>query len=92
MTAFAEQLLKWQGNAQSPAALRLVRLLASVYGTASSIVSPSCFSALSIRNDIPLSAVTPVLRGMSALDVVAQLSVPHVGELRVWAIRLPLPL
>ena len=48
MTAFAEQLLKWQGNAQSPAALRLVRLRASVYGTASSIVSPSCFSPLSI--------------------------------------------
>lgn len=26
MTAFAEQLLKWQGDAQSPAALRLVSL------------------------------------------------------------------
>lgn len=33
MTAFAEQLLKWQGNAQSPAALRLVRLLAIVHST-----------------------------------------------------------
>jgi hypothetical protein len=29
MTGFAEQLLKWHGNAQSPAALRLVSLQAT---------------------------------------------------------------
>lgn len=32
MCAFAEQLLKWQGNAQSPAALRLVSLQAAMHG------------------------------------------------------------
>lgn len=33
MTAFAEQLLRWQGNAQSPAALRLVSLQETVRST-----------------------------------------------------------